>query len=88
MPGHALRSCVLGMRLGKELGLRPQQMASLYYALLLKDVGCSSNAARLCQIIGGGDERRVKAGVKLEDWTKPNRPKLSTLQLLVEHGAS
>ena len=82
MPGHALRSCVLGMRLGKELGLRPQQMASLYYALLLKDVGCSSNAARLCQIIGGGDERRIKAGVKLEDWTKPNRPKLSTLQLL------
>jgi len=82
VPGHALRSCVLGMRLAGELGLRPRQRAALYYALLLKDVGCSSNAARLCQIIGGGDERRVKAGVKLEDWTKPNRPKLSTIQLL------
>lgn len=82
VPGHALRSCLLGMRLGQRLGLPADQMTSLYYALLLKDVGCSSNAARLCQIIGGGDERRVKAGVKLEDWTKPNQPKASTLRLL------
>lgn len=82
VPGHALRSCLLGMRLGEELKLPAGKMASLYYALLLKDVGCSSNAARLCQIIGGGDERRVKAGVKLEDWTKPSKPKASTLRLL------
>ena len=82
VPGHALRSCLLGMRIAQELGLPAEKMSSLYYALLLKDVGCSSNAARLCQIIGGGDERRVKAGVKLEDWTKPNKPKASTLRLL------
>jgi putative nucleotidyltransferase with HDIG domain len=82
VPGHALRSCVLGMRLAAELGLPADRRASLYYALLLKDVGCSSNAARLCQIIGGGDERQVKAGVKLEDWTRPNRPTASTLRLL------
>jgi putative nucleotidyltransferase with HDIG domain len=82
VPGHAMRSCLLGMRLAGELGLPAGEMASLYYALLLKDVGCSSNAARLCQIIGGGDERRVKAGVKLEDWTQPSRPKGSTLRLL------
>jgi putative nucleotidyltransferase with HDIG domain len=82
VPGHALRSCLIGMRLAQELDLPSERMADLYYALLLKDIGCSSNAARLCQIIGGGDERRVKAGAKLEDWTRPNRPKLSTLQLL------
>ena len=82
VPGHAMRTCLLGMRLGTELGLDPARMASLYYALLLKDVGCSSNAARLCQIIGGGDERRVKAGVKLEDWTQPGKPKVSTFRLL------
>ena len=82
VPGHALRSCLLGMRLGHQLGLPTEQMTGLYYALLLKDVGCSSNAARLCQIIGGGDERRVKAGVKLEDWTRPSQPKGSTLRLL------
>jgi putative nucleotidyltransferase with HDIG domain len=82
VPGHALRSCLLGMRLGKRLGLAAPRMNSLYYALLLKDIGCSSNAGRLCQIIGGGDEREVKSGVKLEDWTKPHQPKLSTLRLL------
>lgn len=82
MPGHALRACVLGMRIGRQLGLAGPDLASLYYALLLKDVGCSSNAARLCQIIGGGDERLVKAGVKLEDWTRPSRPRASTLHLL------
>ena len=82
VPGHALRSCLLGMRLARALGFAPDQLADLYYALLLKDVGCSSNAGRLCQIIGGGDEREVKAGVKFEDWTKPSQPKLSTLRLL------
>lgn len=82
VPGHALRSCVLGMRLAHELGFASEQLVSLYYGLLLKDVGCSSNAARLCQIIGGGDEHRVKAGVKLEDWTRPGHPKASTLRLL------
>ena len=85
VPGHALRSCMLGMRLGNHLDLPVEQMTSLYYALLLKDIGCSSNAARLCQIIGGGDERRVKAGVKLEDWTKPSQPKASTFRLLWEN---
>jgi putative nucleotidyltransferase with HDIG domain len=82
VPGHAMRSCLLGMRLANEMCLPEERYSSLYYALLLKDVGCSSNAARLCQIIGGGDERRVKAGVKLEDWTKPGKPKASTLRLL------
>ena len=81
MPGHALRSCILGMRIAKEAKLSQYQQDDLYFALLLKDVGCSSNAARMCQIVGG-DDRAVKAGVKLEDWTKPGKPKLSTLKLM------
>ena len=79
--GHALRSCLIGMRLADQAQLSPDARRSLYYALLLKDVGCSSNAARMCQIIGG-DDRAVKAGVKLEDWTKPHKPTLSTFHLL------
>lgn len=81
VPGHALRSCLLGMRIAAELGLDEAAMRSLYYALLLKDIGCSSNAARMCQIVGG-DDRAVKSGVKLVDWTRPHQPKLSTLKLL------
>ena len=80
--GHALRTCLLGMRLAAEAGISTVERRSLYYALLLKDAGCSSNAARMCQILGGGDDRAVKAGVKLETWTKPHKPKLSTFRLL------
>ncbi len=82
VPGHALRSCLLGMRIAAELRFSNGMLADLYHALLLKDVGCSSNAARMCQIIGGGDDRAVKAGVKLEDWTQPQKPRISTLKLL------
>jgi putative nucleotidyltransferase with HDIG domain len=79
--GHAVRSCLLGMRIAQEADLPADQMFDLYYALLLKDVGCSSNAARMCQIVGG-DDRAIKAGVKLIDWTRPNPFDLTTLKLL------
>lgn len=69
VPGHAVRSCLFGMRIAEELGLGVGEKSALYYALLLKDVGCSSNAARTCQIIGA-DERRLKREVKFEDWTR------------------
>jgi len=79
--GHALRSCLLGMRIAAEAKLSSEQTSGLYFALLLKDIGCSSNASRMSQIIGG-DDRAIKAGVKFEDWTKPHKPSLSTLKLL------
>lgn len=69
VPGHALRSCLIGMKVAAALGFNSAEQKSLYYALLLKDAGCSSNAGRMCEIVGG-DDRAVKRGVKLEDWTK------------------
>jgi putative nucleotidyltransferase with HDIG domain len=78
--GHALRSCLLGMRIA-EVKLPSDQTSGLYFALLLKDIGCSSNASRMCEIVGG-DDRAIKAGVKFEDWTKPHKADLSTLKLL------
>ena len=73
LPGHALRSCLLGMRLAEAVGLPQTQRTSLFYALQLKDVGCSSNAARMTAIVGG-DDRVLKATAKLQDWTRPHRP--------------
>lgn len=81
IPGHALRTCILGMRIADEIELPVTQLAALHRALMLKDVGCSSNAARMCQIVGG-DDRAVKNGVKLQDWTRPHRPSLETVKLL------
>ena len=37
--GHSVRACIIGMRLGQELGLDDERLAALYYALLLKDAG-------------------------------------------------
>jgi putative nucleotidyltransferase with HDIG domain len=82
--GHAVRSCLLGMRIATEAQLPPEEMWDLYYALLLKDVGCSSNAARMCQIVGG-DDRAMKAGAKMVDWTRPHQPKVATFKLLWKH---
>jgi HD-GYP domain-containing protein (c-di-GMP phosphodiesterase class II) len=48
--GHCVRCCWIGVHLGRELGLPDQAIWSLYYTLLLKDLGCSSNAARICEL--------------------------------------
>ncbi len=80
-PGHAVRSCLLGMRIATELGLPDDQLSSLYYALLLKDVGCSCNANLLCEMVGG-DDRTIKRKVKLEDWRYPS---LSGMMLIWEN---
>lgn len=65
--GHAARSCVIGMRLGQACGLDETALADLFHALLLKDVGCSSNAARVQQLAGGRDHD-VKRSVWMTDW--------------------
>jgi HD-GYP domain-containing protein (c-di-GMP phosphodiesterase class II) len=69
--GHAARSCVIGMRLAGELGLDAADRSALFYALLLKDVGCSSTAARVSQILGG-DDLDFKGGLKRIDWNRPS----------------
>src|SRR6185503_8630826 len=46
-PGHAVRTCMIGMRLAQELGLGEDERADLFYALLLKDAGCSANSAKM-----------------------------------------
>lgn len=48
--GHCIRVCWIGMRVGRELGLRGHEIWELYYTLLLKDLGCTSNAARICEL--------------------------------------
>jgi HD-GYP domain-containing protein (c-di-GMP phosphodiesterase class II) len=48
--GHCVRCCWIGIHIGQEIGLSEQQIWELYYVLLLKDLGCSSNAARICHL--------------------------------------
>jgi HD-GYP domain-containing protein (c-di-GMP phosphodiesterase class II) len=48
--GHCVRCCWIGMHIGQASGLSEAQLWELYYTLLLKDLGCSSNAARICEL--------------------------------------
>ncbi len=65
--GHSVRACAIGMRLGQSLGLGEEELAALYYALLLKDAGCSSNAARMAALYGS-DDQTIKPRLKVVDW--------------------
>ncbi len=65
--GHTIRSCIIGMRIAESMGLEDDLRSSLYFALLLKDAGCSSNAARFATLFGTADQT-VKREMKLVDW--------------------
>ena len=75
--GHSVRACVIGMRLGQELGFDDDRLAALYYALLLKDAGCSSNASRMAALFGS-DDQAIKPQMKLVDWDHKVRLALET----------
>ncbi|GAA0781828.1 HD-GYP domain-containing protein [Roseibium denhamense] len=48
--GHCVRCCWIGIHIGRQTGLSDTELGDLYYTLLLKDLGCSSNAARICEL--------------------------------------
>ena len=77
--GHSIRSCLIAMRIARELGLAAQQRSALYYAMLLKDAGCSSNAARIATLFGA-DDRVVKPRMKIVDWHHGFRLAVETLR--------
>ena len=53
--GHCQRCCWIGMHVGRAAGLSESELDELYYVLLLKDLGCSSNAARICELYMADD---------------------------------
>ncbi|WP_323003534.1 HD-GYP domain-containing protein [Denitromonas sp.] len=69
-PGHCVRCCWIGTHIGREIGLDQASLRALYYTLLLKDLGCSSNAARICELYLA-DDRRFKHDFKLVDGSLP-----------------
>jgi HD-GYP domain-containing protein (c-di-GMP phosphodiesterase class II) len=84
--GHTLRACLIGMRLADEVGLPDAAREALYYALLLKDAGCSSNAARMAVLFGSPDQG-VKYRMKLVDWQSFGRMALQTLRNVGDRGS-
>src|SRR4051794_39437189 len=68
-PGHAVRSCAIGMRVAEELGLDAAERSDLFYALLLKDAGCSANSAKMAALFGA-DDQVAKRTSKRVNWSK------------------
>lgn len=55
LPGHALRTAYLAMRVADVLRLPDADRSTLFCASFLKDAGCSSNAAAVSRIFGTDD---------------------------------
>ena len=62
--GHSVRAAWIGHFVGRAAGLRGRDLADCLYAVMLKDLGCSSNAARVAELFVG-DDRTLKHGFKL-----------------------
>jgi HD-GYP domain-containing protein (c-di-GMP phosphodiesterase class II) len=56
------------MRLADEIGLDATARSHLFYALLLKDAGCSANSARMAALFGAHDHR-AKRTSKRANWS-------------------
>ncbi len=81
--GHSIRACLLGMRIAEEIGVSTRMRNGLFYALLLKDCGCSGNASKTFHAFGG-DDIKAKRDVKTTDWT---RMSWETLHYVLSHVA-
>ncbi|HMG03332.1 MAG TPA: HD domain-containing phosphohydrolase [Edaphobacter sp.] len=101
MRGHAMRSCLLGLRIADEAGFTAEEKSSLYYALLLKDIGneemiglrCDRGASIVSKL-GMGRLAADAVGSLEEHWDGsgyPNRlreddiPRLARLCAIAQH---
>ena len=62
--GHCIRNALVGMRLAEALRLPTADRSALFYALLLKDLGCSSNASRFAALFAADAVARAWAWMK------------------------
>lgn len=84
--GHTLRSCAIGMRLAERHVPNAAERSALHYALLLKDAGCSSNAARFASLFGT-DDHTVKYRMKFVDWHRKVRLAIRTATTVGHDGS-
>ena len=66
-PGHSVRATWIGMHIGQALGMSEAELSDLYYTLLLKDLGCSSNAARICELFVTSDHEFKRHAALIDD---------------------
>jgi HD-GYP domain-containing protein (c-di-GMP phosphodiesterase class II) len=80
--GHCVRCCWIGMHIGEKIGMPSAHLWELYYTLLLKDLGCSSNASRICELYLT-DDLSFKRDFKWVDGSLPQ-----VLRFILRHTGS
>src|SRR6476661_2766205 len=81
---HILRQCLIGLRLGEQLGLDEAERATVYYTALLVNVGCHSDAHE--QAKWWGDDIALKA-TKYESEPSAVRDVISMIRLIGSGGS-
>src|SRR5215210_4209147 len=76
---HALRQCLIALRLAEAIGLDEEQRAVVYYTALLINVGCHSDAHEQAKWFG--DDIASKAG-KYDHPLRSVRSALAGLRML------
>ncbi len=96
--GHSQRAAWMALRIADTIHLPEAQRCDLFYAVLLKDIGCSSNASRLFNLYGmddialKADFRQVDSGKLMQiiqfilTHTRPDAPLKSRLAQVVHIG--
>jgi len=84
--GHTVRSCLIGMKVADRLGLDAESRSALFYALLLKDAGCSSNASKMSTLLDA-DDMEAKRKIKTVDWTNLPHAALYTARTVSPEGS-
>lgn len=67
--GHIIRTCFIGMTVARRLGLSDERRSALFYALLMKDAGCSSNSSKMTALFDA-DDFEAKRKVKTVNWSR------------------
>lgn len=67
--GHSQRAAWIALRIADTIHLPDAQRTDLFYSVLLKDIGCSSNASRLFNLYGM-DDIALKADFRQVDSSK------------------
>ncbi len=65
-PGHSLRAAFIAVSMARAMGLSDADCLTVHYATVMKDLGCSSNAARIAALYLA-DDRQFKQDYKLVD---------------------
>ena len=52
VPGHAMRSCLVGVALGRRAGLAEHEVAEIFYTSLLSHVGCAAFSHEMSSAFG------------------------------------